>query len=119
VLRKISGPKTDGVIGEWRRLHKEQLYDLYCSSNIIRLIKSRRMRWAGHVACTEDSRGVYRLLVGKHEGKRPLGRPRLKWKDNIKIDLEDGHGEASIGLIWLRMRTGGGFCNCGNELSGS
>ena len=76
VLRRIFGPRRDEVTGEWRRLHNEELSDLYCSPNIVRVIISRRMRWAGHVARMGEERGVYRVLVGKPEGKRPLGRPR-------------------------------------------
>ena len=86
VLRKMFGPRRDEVTGEWRRLHKEELNDLYCSPNIVRVIKSRRMRWAGHVARMGEERGVYRVLVWKPEGKRPLGRPRRRWVDNIRMD---------------------------------
>ena len=75
VLRRIFGPRSDEVTGEWR-LHNEELNDLYCSPNIVRVIKSRRMRWARHVARMGEERGVYRVLVGKQEGRRPLGRPR-------------------------------------------
>ena len=89
VLRGIFGPKRDEVIGEWRKLHNEERNDLYCSLDIIRVIKSRRMRWAGHVARMGKRRGVCRVLVGKPEGKRPLGRPRRRWEDNIKMDLLD------------------------------
>jgi hypothetical protein len=74
VLRKIFGPKRDEVTGEWRKLHNEELHDLYSLPSIIRIIKSRRMRWADHVARMEEKRNAYRLLVGKPEGKRPLGR---------------------------------------------
>ena len=88
VLRKIFGPKRDGVTGEWRKLHNEELSDLH-SPSIVRVIKSRRMRWAGHVARMEEGRGVHKVLVGKPEGKRPLGRPRRRWEDNIKMDLEE------------------------------
>jgi hypothetical protein len=77
VSRKIFGPGRDEVTGEWRRLHNEELYDLHSSPNIIRVIKSRRMRWAEHVARMGEGRGAYRILVGRPEGKRPLGRPRL------------------------------------------
>jgi hypothetical protein len=87
VLRRIFGPKRDEVTGEWRKLQKEKLHDLYCSPNIVRVIKSRRMRWTGHVARVGEGRGVYRVLVGKPEGKRPLGRLRCRWEDNIKMDL--------------------------------
>jgi hypothetical protein len=80
-------PKKDGVKGGWRKLHNEGLHNLYSSPSIIRIIKSKGMRWAGHVARMGEKRNVYRLLVGKPEGKRPLGRPRRKWIDNIKMDL--------------------------------
>jgi hypothetical protein len=87
VLRRIFGRKRDGVTGGWRKLHNEELHNLYCSPRIIRIIMSKRMRWAGHVARLGEERNVYRLLVGKSEGKRPLGRPRRTWIDNIKKDL--------------------------------
>jgi hypothetical protein len=89
VLRRIFGPKRDEVIGEWRRLRNEKLYALYFSPNIIRVIKSRRLRWAGHVACMGEKRGAYRDLVGKPEGRRPLGRPRRRWEDNIKMGIRE------------------------------
>jgi len=89
VLRRIFGPTTDEVTGEWRKLHNEELNDLYILTNIFRVIKSRRMRWAAHVARMGERRGVYRILVGKHEGKRQLGRPRRRWEDNIKMDLQE------------------------------
>jgi hypothetical protein len=87
VLRRIFGPKRDGVTGGWRKLHNEEFHNLYSSPSIIRIIKSRRMRWAGHVARMEEKRNVYKLLVGKPEGKRPLGRLRCRWMDNIKMNL--------------------------------
>jgi hypothetical protein len=87
VLRRIFGPNRDRVRGEWRKLHNEELHNLYSSRSIIRIIKSRRMRWAGHVARMGEKRNVCRLLVGKPEGKRPLRRPRHRWIDNIKLDL--------------------------------
>jgi len=87
VLRRIFGPKRNEVTGEWRKLHNEELNDLYCSPNIVRVIKSTIMRWAGHVARMGERRGVYRVLVGKPEGTIPLGRPRHRWEDNIKMDL--------------------------------
>ena len=100
VLRRIFGSKRDEVIREWRKLHNEELNDLYCSPNIVRLTKSRRMRWAGHVAHKEERRRVYRVLVGKPEGKRPLGRPRRRWEDNIKMDLQEvGCG----GMDWIEL----------------
>jgi len=89
VLRKVFGPKRDEVTGEWRKLHDEELNDLYPLTNIVRVVKSRRMRWAGHVARIEEDRVVQRVLVGKPEGKRPLGRPRRRWEDNIKMDLQE------------------------------
>jgi len=89
VLRRIFGPRRDKVMGEWRRLHKEELNDLYSSPNIVRVIKSRRMRWASHVARMGEERGLYRVLVGKLEGRRPLGRPRCRWVDNIRMDLQE------------------------------
>jgi hypothetical protein len=81
-------PKRDEVAGYWRKLHDEKLYDLYSSPNIIRVIKSRSMRWAEHVALMEGRKGVYRVLVGTPEGKRPLGRPRRRW-GNVNIDLQE------------------------------
>jgi hypothetical protein len=88
-LRRIFGPKRDEVTGKWRKLHNEELNDLYCSPTIVRVIKSRRMRWAGHVARMEKGSGVYMVLVGNSEGKRPLGRPRRRWENNIKVDLQE------------------------------
>jgi len=89
VLRRIFRPRREEVMGEWRRLRNEELNDLYSSPNIVRVIKSRRMRWAGHVARVGEERGVYRVLVGKPDGKRPLGRPRLRWVYNIRTDLQE------------------------------
>ena len=106
VLRRIFGPRWDEVTGEWRRLHNEELSDLYSSPNIVRVIKSRRMRWAGHVARMGEERAVYRVLMGKPEGKRPLGRPRRRWVDNIRVDLQEvGCGYVDwIGLAQDRDR---------------
>jgi hypothetical protein len=106
VLRRIFGPKRIEMTEEWRKLHNEELRDLYSSPNIIRIIKSRRMRWAGHVARMGEKRNVYRLLVGKPEGKRPLGRPRRRWVDNIRMDLgEVGWSDVDwIGLAKNRNR---------------
>ena len=82
------------------KLHNEELNDMYCLPNIVRVVKSRRMRWAGHVARMGDDRGVHRLLVGKPEGKRPLGRPRRRWEDNIKMDLQEvGRGRGD----WMEL----------------
>ena len=98
VLRRIFRPKRDEVTGEWTKLHNEDLNDLYFTPNIVRVIKSRRMRWAGHVVCMGERRGVYRVLVGKPEVKRPLGRLRHRWEDNIKMDLQEvGCG----GMDWI------------------
>jgi hypothetical protein len=88
VLRRIFGPKREEV-GSWRKLHNDELHSLYSSSNIVRVIKSRMLRWAGHVARMEEGRGVYRVWVVRPEGKRSLGRPRRRWEDNIKMDLRE------------------------------
>jgi hypothetical protein len=96
VLRRLFGPKRDEVTGEWRKLHNEELNDLYSLINIVRVVKSRQMRWAGHVARMREDRVVHRVLVGKPEGKRPLRRLRHRWEDNIKMDLQEiggGHGD--------------------------
>jgi hypothetical protein len=99
VLRRIFGHKREED-GSWRRLHNDELHSLYSSPNIVRVIKSRRMRWAGHVARTGEGKGAYRVLVGRPEGKRPLGRPRRRWEDNIKMDLREiGIDEAN----WIRL----------------
>ena len=89
VLRRIFVPMRDEVTAEWRRLHNEELNYLYSSPNIVRVIKSRRMRWAGHVARMGEEKEVYRVLLGKPEGRRPLGRPRRRWVDNIRMDLQE------------------------------
>jgi hypothetical protein len=100
VLRRIFGPRRDEVTGEWRKLHNEELHDLYCSPTTVRVIKSRRMRWAGHLARMAEGRGVYRGLVGKPEGKRPLGRPRHRWEDNLKMDLQE---VGCDGMDWIEL----------------
>jgi len=100
VSRRIFGPKRGEVTGEWRKLHNEELNDLYCSPNIFRVIKSRKMRWARHVVRMVEKRGVYRVLVGKTEGKRPLGRPRRRWEDNIKMDLQE---VGYVGMDWIEL----------------
>ena len=89
VLRKISGAKKDEIAGEWRKLHIAELHGLYSSPNIIRSLKSRLLRWAGHVARVELTRNAYRILVGKPKRKRPFGRLRCRWEDNIKMDLRE------------------------------
>jgi hypothetical protein len=99
VLRRIFGPNSDEVTGEWRKLHNEELRILYSSPNI-RQIKSRRMRWAGHVARMGEERNVYRVFMGKPEGKRPLGRPRHRWDDGIRMD----HREIGWGSVdWIQL----------------
>ena len=100
VLRGIFGPKRDEVTGEWRKLHNEELNDLYFSPNIVWEIKSRRIRWEQHVACMGEGRGIYRLLVGKPKGKRPLGRPRRIWEDDIKIDFQEVE---CAGMDWIEV----------------
>jgi len=107
VLRRVFGPTRDEVTGEWRKLHNEELRDLYSLPNIVRVVKSRRMRWAWHVARMGERRGVRRVLVGKPEGKRPLGRPRRRWEDNIKMDFREVGG-VETGWSWLRIGTDGG-----------
>ena len=104
--RSIYGTKRDKVTGEWRKLHNEELHDLYTSPNISWMMKLKRMRWVGRVACMEKMRGVYRVLVGKPEGRRPLGRPRRRWEDYIKMDVQEVG--AWTGLFLLRIGTAGG-----------
>jgi hypothetical protein len=99
VLRRIFGPKREED-GSWRKLHNDELHDLYSSPNVVRVIKSRRMRWARHVARMGEGRGVYRVLVGRPEGRRPLGRRRRRWEDNIKMDLRE------IGIDWANWIQG-------------
>jgi hypothetical protein len=106
VLRRIFGPKRDEATGEWRKLHNEELRDLYSSPSIIRLIRLR-MRWTGHVARMGEKRYAYRLLVGNPEGKRPLGRPRHGWVDNVRMDLREVGRVMWTGLVWLGVGTGG------------
>jgi hypothetical protein len=98
-MLRIFGPKREED-GSWRKLHNDEPNNLYSSPNIARVIKSRKMRWAGHVARIGEGRGVYRVLVGRPEGKRPLGRPKRRWEDNIKVDLR----ETGIdGATWIRL----------------
>jgi hypothetical protein len=99
VLRRIFGPKREED-GSWRKLHNDELHSLYSSPNIVRVIKSRSMKWAGHVARMGEGRGVYRVLIGRSESKTPLGRPRRRWEDNIKLDLR----EIGIdGANWIQL----------------
>jgi len=109
VLKRIFGSKRDEVTGEWRKLHNEELNDLYCSLNIIRVIKSRRIRMGGVCSTYGDRRRVYSVLVRKPEGKRPLGRPRHRWEDNIKKNIQEVGWRAWTRFIWLRIGTGGGL----------
>jgi hypothetical protein len=100
VPRRICGPKRNEVTGDWRRLDNEELNDLYSSPNIIWVIKSRRMRWAGHLARMGERRGAYRILLGRPEGRRPLGRHRRKWEYKIKMDLREVEWE---GMDWTEL----------------
>ena len=109
VLRKIFGPKRGEVIGEWRRLHNKRLYDLYTSPNIIPVIKSQRIRWAGHVACVGARGGACRVLVVRPEGKCPLGRYSRRGRKKLKWAFKKWGGKISTGLIWLRIWTVGRF----------
>jgi hypothetical protein len=108
VLWRIFGPKRE-VHRSWRKLNNDELHSLYSSPNIVRVIKARRLRWVGHVACMEEGRGVYRVLVGKPEGERPWVRPRHRWEDNIKLDLRE-IGIDGANWIWLlRIGSNGGL----------
>jgi hypothetical protein len=109
VLRRIFGPKRDEVRGEWRKSHSEELNNLNSSPYIIRLIKSRGTSWAGHVARMGEEIKVYKILVGKSDGKKPLGRPRRRWEDGIRIDLVGIGWGVYSGPIWLKIETGGGL----------
>ena len=99
VLRRVFGPKRDQGTGKRRKLNNAELRDLYSLPNIVRVVKSRRMRWAGHMAHMGEGRGVHRVLVGKREGKRPMGRPRRRWNDNIKIYIR----EVGVGVDWMEL----------------
>jgi hypothetical protein len=109
MLRRIFGPTRDEVTGHWRKLHNGELRNLYSSADIIRQIKSRRMSRAGHVASMEERRNVYRALVGKLEGKRPLQRPRRRWENGIKIDLREIGWRDVEWIHWLRIEIVGGL----------
>jgi hypothetical protein len=117
VLRRIFGPRSDEVTGEWRRLHNEELNDLYSSPNIVRVIKSRIMRWAGHVARMDEERGVYGVLVRKPKGKKPLGRPRRRCVDNIRTDLQEVGCGCMDGIGLAQDRQVADACECDNEPS--
>jgi hypothetical protein len=122
VLRRIFGPKRDEVTGEWRKVHSEELHNLYSSPDIISQVKSRRMRWAGHVARMGEERKVYKVLVGKPEGKRTPGRPRRsRWEDGIRMDLRENCLGGGGGLDSTGSGQGpvAGCCECGDEPSGS
>jgi hypothetical protein len=108
MLRRIFGPKREED-GLWGKLHNDELHSLYSSPNIVRVSKSNRMRWAGHVARIGEGRGVYRILVGRPEGKRPLGRPRSRWEDNIKMDLREIGIDGRTGFSWLSVGSSGGL----------
>jgi len=99
-LRRVFGPKKDEVTGKWRKLHNGELSDLYTLPNIVRAVKLRRMKWAGHVMCMQERRGVHRVLVGKPEGKRPLGRPSRRWENNIKMGLREVGGGC---VDWMEL----------------
>jgi hypothetical protein len=100
VLRRIFGPKRNEVTGGWRKMHDEELHGLYSSPSIVKVIKARKMRWAGYVARMGEVRGAYNILVGRPEGRRPLGRSRRRWEDNIKMQLREiGFGVAD----WIRL----------------
>jgi hypothetical protein len=107
VLRRIFGSKSDEVTGEWGKLHNEKLNDLYCSPNIVRVIKYSGMRWAGHIARMGETRGACRVLVRRSYRKRPPLRSSCKWDNNIKMDLKEWNEEVWIGLIWLTVGRGG------------
>ena len=108
VLRRVFGPKRDEVTGEWRKLHNEELSDLYSLPNIVRVVKSRRMRWAGHVARMGKARGVHRVLVGKPEEKRTLGDPDVDGRIILRWIFRKWEGVVGTGWSWLRIGTGGG-----------
>jgi hypothetical protein len=104
VLRRIFGPKRDEVTGGWRKLHNEELRGLYSSPSIVRVIKARRMKWAGHMARMGEVRGAYNILVGRPEGRRPLGRPKRRWEDNIEMDLREIGFEDVDWIHWAQDR---------------
>jgi hypothetical protein len=120
VLRRIFGPRRDEVTGEWRKLHNEELHNLYSSPYIIRQVKSRRMRWAGHMARMGEERKVYKVLVGKPERRRPLGRPRRRWEDGVRMVLREiGLGGCGLDSTVSGQGPVAGCCECCDEPSGS
>jgi len=108
-LRRVFGPKEEDVAGEWRRLHNEELHGLYASPNIIRVIKSRKIRWTGRVTRIGGMRNAYSIFFRKTEGKRLFERPRRRWEDSIKIDLREMGGKVWTGYVWLRVGTSSGL----------
>jgi len=109
VLRKIFGPKRDNVTWKWRRPNNEKMFDLYSLLNVIRVVESKRFMWAVHVTVIGDRKDTHMVLVGKPEGKGPLGRPRHRQEYSMKMYVQEvGWGSMWSGLIWLRMETGGG-----------
>jgi hypothetical protein len=109
VLRRIFGPKRDEVTGDWRKLHNEEFIDLYSSPNIIRVIKSRRMRWAENLGLMGELKDAYMVLVGKCKGRRPPGKPGRRWEQSIKMDHQEVGCRGRTRLIWLRIGTGDGL----------
>jgi hypothetical protein len=109
LLRRVFGPKRDEVTGEWRKMHNGELHNLYLSPDIVRQIKSRGRRWAGHAARMGEERNVYRVLMGKPKGKRPLERPRRRWEDRLKMDLREIDWGVWSGFAWLRIGIAGGL----------
>jgi hypothetical protein len=118
VLRRIFGPKEDEVTGDWRKLHSEELKNLYSSPDVIRQVTSRRMRWAGHVARMGAERKVYKVLVGKPEEKKPLGTPRRSWEDGVRMDLREiGLGGCGLDSTVSGQGPVASCCECGDESS--
>jgi hypothetical protein len=110
VLRSIFGHKTENVAGGCRRLHNEELHNLYVSPNFVSVIKSRRLRWAGHIELMGEIRHAYKILEGKSEGKGPHGRPGYRWEDNIKLNFRECGGKVWTGFIWLEIGSLSSVC---------
>jgi hypothetical protein len=115
MLRRTFGPKREEVAGGRRSLHHEGLHNLYASTNIISMVKSKKMEWARHVVCVGEMRNVYVILVGRPEGKRPLGKPMRRWEYNIRMDLRNTMWKVRARCIWLGLRTTDGCCEHRNE----